>query len=128
MSGLDITPAVPAGRQVVQAYGDGGFRISGQAHRGSVVVFPDRTTAWAVTSAEAITADALTAAMADASPVDILLVGCGRRFQPPPKGLIGELRQRGVAVEWMDTGAACRTYNVLLGEDRRVAAALIAVE
>ena len=59
---------------------------------------------------------------------EILLVGCGARFGPAPAGLARTLRAAGVALEWMDTGAACRTFNVLLAEDRLAAAALIAVE
>jgi uncharacterized protein len=60
--------------------------------------------------------------------VDILLIGCGPKFSLPPKVLREELRVAGISMEWMDTGAACRTFNVLLSEERRVAAALIAVE
>ncbi len=56
------------------------------------------------------------------------MLGCGARFAPPPKGLREGLKAQGVALEWMDTGAACRTFNVLLAEDRGAAAALIAVE
>ena len=59
---------------------------------------------------------------------DILIVGCGRAFQLPPKGLKDGLGELGLVLEWMDTGAACRTFNVLLAEERAVAAALIAVE
>jgi uncharacterized protein len=59
---------------------------------------------------------------------ELLIIGCGARFAAPPKGLRQDLRARGIAVEWMDTGAACRTFNVLLGEDRRAAAAILAVD
>ncbi len=60
--------------------------------------------------------------------IDILIIGCGPVFGDEPEGLRRGLRQHGIVLEWMDTGAACRTYNVLLAEDRRLAAALIAVE
>ena len=60
--------------------------------------------------------------------VEILVVGCGAPFEPPPSGLREGLSEKGVVLEWMDTGAACRTFNVLLAEDRACAAALIAVE
>lgn len=56
------------------------------------------------------------------------MLGCGARFMPPPSGLRDALRAMGVALEWMDTGAACRTFNVLLAEDRGAVGALIAVE
>ena len=58
----------------------------------------------------------------------ILVVGCGAAFEPPPSGLREGLSEKGVVLEWMDTGAACRTFNVLLAEDRACAAALIAVD
>ena len=60
--------------------------------------------------------------------VEILVVGCGALFEPPPSGLREGLSKKGVVLEWMDTGAACRTFNVLLAEDRACAAALIAVD
>ena len=57
--------------------------------------------------------------------IEILLIGCGRRMVPLPKVLREELRAAGIVADAMDTGAACRTYNILLAEDRRVAAALL---
>ena len=66
--------------------------------------------------------------MRRAQSVRILVVGCGRAFTPKPPHLDAELRAAGIGVEWMDTGAACRTFNVLLLEDREVAAALIAID
>jgi|TARA_Y100000294_G_scaffold146904_1_gene142609 uncharacterized protein len=90
-------------------------------------VFAERTVAWPVGEAADITLESLAEAVA-ASYVDILIIGCGAAFEPPPKGLRGGLKGEGVALEWMNTGAACRTFNVLLAEDRAAAAALIAVE
>ncbi len=127
MPGLDITPRLPASRQLIQGYGDGGFRVAGKVYRGSMLILPERTVAWSVVDPEGITPDSLAEVTADATPFRILVVGCGRRFAPPPEGLGGGLREAGVALEWMDTGAACRTFNVLLIEGRDVAAALIAV-
>lgn len=112
---------------MVQAYGEGRFRISGEAVTGSVVVWPDGWTAWSVTNAASLTADDLAPLHALAGTIDILLIGCGARFGPEPIGLRASVRAIGMALEWMDTGAACRTYNVLIGEGRRIAAALIAV-
>ncbi len=119
---------VPSGRQLIQGYGDGRFRVAGQVYSGSVLVFPERTLSWPVREPAGITLASLDAVTGGDVPTDILLVGCGPRFMPVPAELTGALRAAGVALEWMDTGAACRTFNVLLGEDRRVAAALIAVE
>jgi len=127
ISGLDITPAVPGGRKIVQAYGDGRFRISGESVQGSVVVWPEGVAAWPVAATDGITIESLDAVRMIVQPIDLLLIGCGKAFVPEPAGLRAALRKSGLGLEWMDTGAACRTYNVLLGEDRRVAAALIAV-
>ena len=90
-------------------------------------MFAERTVAWPVGEATDITFDSLAEAVG-AAVVDILIIGYGAAFEPPPKGLRGGLKEEGVALEWMDTGAACRTFNVLLAEDRAAAAALIAVE
>jgi len=90
-------------------------------------VFAERTVAWSVGEAADITLESLAEAIG-ASDVDILIIGCGAAFEPPPKGLRGSLKEESVALEWMDTGAACRTFNVLLAEDRAAAVALIAVE
>jgi uncharacterized protein len=125
----DITPLIPEGRQVIQSYGGGGFRISGVDHRGSVIVFPTRTVAWNATALAEATADNLAPVTAPGADVTLLLVGAGRA----PPGLLAPdlrktLREAGIVAEVMDTGAACRTFNVLMAEERRVAAALIATQ
>src|SRR3954471_6137007 len=124
---MEISPQVPAGRQLVETYGDGGFRIGGVAHRGSVLVMPERTLAWPVARVEDIAFASFAALLPFAADIQVLLLGCGKRIQLVPSALRAELRQVGMVLELMDTGAACRTYNVLAAEDRRVAAALIAV-
>ena len=58
----------------------------------------------------------------------VLLIGCGRKIRPLPESLRAALRAEGMVLEPMDSGAACRTYNILMSEDRQVAAALIAVD
>ena len=128
MAGLDITPPLPQGSQLIQAYGDGGFRITGEVHSGSVLVFPDRTVAWAVAEVADMTLESLAEVTQAARPNQILVVGCGSRPVPPPEDLRQRLRDAGIVLEWMDTGAACRTYNVLLIDDRPVTAALIAID
>ncbi len=127
MPGPDITPRLPAGSQLIQGYGDGGFRIAGKVHRGSVLILPERTMLWSVLDQEDITPDSLAEVTAASTPSRILVVGSGLHFVPRPEGLGGSLRAAGIALEWMDTGAACRTFNVLLIEGRDVAAALIAI-
>lgn len=126
--GLDITPQVPAGRQLIRSYGSGTFHIAANVFEGSVLVFPERTLAWPVTAWADITLKSLAPVAAVGPQVEILVLGCGASFQPPPKGLREGLSEWGVSLEWMDTGAACRTFNILLAEERACAAALIAVE
>lgn len=126
---MDLTPLIPAGRQIIESYGEGRFRISGTAIEGSILVFPDRTLPWSVGSSEAITPESLEEVVraGQAGTVNILLLGCGQRMAMVPSALRERLRAAGVVMEPMDTGAACRTYNVLMAEGRQVAAALIAV-
>jgi uncharacterized protein len=115
----------PRQRQIVQTYGAGRFRISDVEHTGPVLVTPERCFPWAVTGAEEIAPDNL-APLAGIDPrIEFLIVGCGPRavFLPAPRR--ETLRAAGWAPEMMDTGAACRTYNVMLAEGRRVAVALI---
>lgn len=123
----DITPQAPKGRQVVQSYGDGGFHVSGQRFDGSVLIFPDRTIPWPVDAPEAVTPDMVAELRDAADGLDVILFGSGAATRLMPAEAKRALREAGVSVEPMDTGAACRTYNVLVLEDRRVAAALIAV-
>lgn len=124
---MDFTPIIPAERQVIQAYGDGHFRISGVVHEGSVIVLPERTLAWSAKATVGLTLDSLAGVVAAEPRVELLLIGCGHGPAPIAAELRAALRARGIVVEVMDTGAACRTYNVLLAEERRVAAALIAI-
>jgi uncharacterized protein len=128
MAGPEGAPQSSAGKQIIESYGGGGFRIAGVRHSGSVLVFPDHTLAWPVDDAAEISATCLAEVVRRAESVRILIVGCGRAIAQQPLELTRELRGAGIGLEWMDTGAACRTFNVLLLEDREVAAALIAVD
>ena len=125
---MDVTPLIPAGRKVIDAYGDGGFRISGERFAGSVLLFPDRVLPWSARAFAELDRAALGPFVGTTPPVEILLIGCGARMELVPPRLRQELRGLGLVIDAMDTGAACRTYNVLLAEERRVAAALIAVK
>lgn len=124
---MDITPVVAADRQLIHGYGDHGFTITGLRHEGSVLVFPGRTQAWPVTSMSELNLDALAPILAAEPRPAVLLLGCGKGVSVVPREIKAALRDAGIVVEPMDTGAACRTYNVLLTEGRDVAAALIAV-
>ncbi|MEQ8664288.1 MAG: Mth938-like domain-containing protein [Rhodospirillales bacterium] len=125
---LDITPAVTAGTQLVQAYGDGGFRIANKSYQGSVLVLTDRTVPVSTRHAGELDIDAMRPIAERADEIDILVVGCGETFSLPSDELRGQLRELAIVMEWMDTGAACRTFNVLMTEGRRAAAVLIAVD
>ena len=118
---MELIQVVQPGRQVIERYGPAGFRVSGTIYLGPVLVFADQTLDWA---AAAITIDGL-APVVEHGAVELLLLGLGRRVVPVAAALRTALKAHGIAVEPMDSGAACRTYNLLLAEDRRVAAALL---
>ncbi|HVZ01945.1 MAG TPA: Mth938-like domain-containing protein [Dongiaceae bacterium] len=126
---MDLTPLIPQGRQIVESYGDGRFRVSGALYEHSILIFPDRTALWPVADIRVLTPESLApiAAAGESGAVDLLLIGCGLRMAMIPSALRAGLRAKGIVLEPMDTGAACRTYNVLAAEGRKVAAALVAV-
>jgi uncharacterized protein len=123
-----LTPHLAPGRQIIESYGGGGFKVSGVRYAGSVLIFTDATESWPLGAATEVCAAALCAVVRREPRTRILIVGCGRGFVPPPPALQAALSEAGIALEWMNTGAACRTFNVLALEDRDVAAALIAVD
>jgi len=115
------TPSLESGRQVIERYGAAGFRVSGVVFAGPVLILPDRTIRWPEPAA---TIEALAPAIAYGG-FELILLGLGKRGAPVRPALRAALKERGIGVEAMDTGAACRTYNLLVAEDRRVAAALM---
>ena len=124
----DITPRVPVGAKLIQVYGDGGIRVSGERYKGSRIITPGKVLAWPVVRFEEVDGEALLDILAEEGGVELLLFGTGMALRPLPEALRAGLAGRGIAAEVMDTGAACRTFNVLLAEGRQVAAALIAVD
>ena len=124
---MDITPLVPKGRQIITGYGDGGFKINQVFVGGSLLVFPERSIAWDVKDAASLTPKHFQEIMDSLPPVELVLLGTGKSMQMADSAIKTALKARGIALDVMDTGAACRTYNVLMSEERRVAAALIAV-
>ena len=113
--------------QIIQGYGGGMFRISDVVHSHSVIVLPTRTLPWPPARVSEIDEQSLRPVFDQAEQIDILLLGSGNSMQLTPTGIQEICRARAVVIEVMDTGAACRTYNLLAGEKRRVAAALIAL-
>jgi uncharacterized protein len=112
----------------IDAYGNGGFRFAGMSHRGSLLLLPSGIHAWDVAAIDTLTPPDLTSVLAEVAGGTLLLLGCGRAVAFPPADVRLTLDAAGIACEVMDTGAACRTFNVLLAEGRPVAAALIAVD
>jgi uncharacterized protein len=121
---LDISPLIPTGRQVIQSYRGGMFRISQIDYAGPVIVLPDRTIVWSPPAFADIAATDFDALRSPDIAVQVLLLGCGDKMLLPSSALRKAFKEIGIVIEPMDTGAACRTFNVLMGEDRRVAAAL----
>ena len=116
------------GRHAIEGYGKGGFAFARMSHRGSILALPSGVRKWTATSPAEITAGSLAALFAEpAGAVELLLVGTGDDLVPLSPELRARLKQAGLRADPMATAAAARTYNVLLAEDRRVAAALLAV-
>jgi uncharacterized protein len=115
----------------IDAYGNGGFRFAGMSHRGSLLCLPNGIWASPVTSAGEIDAAVLALALEPATPdaaVEHFLIGTGKDLVPISPALRETFRKRRIVVESMSTGAVVRTYNILLGERRRVGALLVAVD
>lgn len=110
----------------IDAYGNGGFRFAGMSHRGSILCLPSGIHAWE--PAHPLDVASLAPALAEKDRLGLLILGTGRRQERPAAELRHAFAQAGVSLEAMDTGAACRTYNVLLAEGRPVGAALVATD
>jgi uncharacterized protein len=123
----DKTPPAPDGPQVqlIRTYGPGRFNIAGREWREPVLVTPTATFAWPVARAEELALDTLEALKQAPVPTELLVLGCGVRPILVAPDVRAALKSAGMALEVVDTGSACRTYNVLLAEGRRVAAALV---
>jgi uncharacterized protein len=111
----------------IEAYGNGGFAFAEMSHRGSLLCLPDAIWAWPVTTPDEIDRTSLARVFAAAGSIDTLIIGTGTGVWLPPPDLRQALRAVSVVLDAMQTGAAIRTYNIMMGERRRVAAALIAV-
>lgn len=116
------------GRFAIDAYGRGGFRFADMSHRGSILALPSGIHAWPVASPADLSVEALAKVVAERAAVDVLLLGTGASPVAVDDALRWVLRDAGIGLDVMATGAAARTYNIMLGENRRVAAALLAVD
>lgn len=125
---MELTKQTPLGSlQVIQGYGQASFKVSGVQHQGSILVLPDKTITWSVAEASELTLQSLQPIIEANPAIEIVIVGCGASVLMLPLTLREVMRSKKIGIESMDTGAACRTFNVLAGEGRRVAAALIAL-
>jgi uncharacterized protein len=126
MAGRPDAPHLPRSAPI-EAYGKGGFAFAEMSHRGSLLCLPDAIWAWPVEKPEQIDRASLDRVFAAAGGIDTLIVGTGTGVWLPPPELRDALRRVRVMLDTMQTGPAIRTYNIMMGERRRVAAALIAV-
>jgi uncharacterized protein len=115
------------GRHPIDAYGNGGFRFAGMSHRGSILVLPSGIRAWPVAAVAEITGSTLDPIFAEGDALELLLLGTGLDIAAIPERTRLRFRDARIGLDVMQTGAAARTYNILLAENRRVGAALIAV-
>lgn len=126
--GIEIRPAHFPGRAPIDAYGNSGFRFADMSHRGSLLLLPSGIYGWEPVDAKELTVGHFEKVLAEAQDIEVLLIGTGDGMRVLPKELRAAFKEAGISVDPMSTGAAVRTYNIMLSESRAVAAALIAVE
>lgn len=127
-TGLSLVDAHYPGHDPVDYYGNGGFRFGDYSHQGSLMFLPSGTRRWDISSPEEFSEEAFAQVLAEAEGIEILLIGSGKSLVPLHPDLKAKLREAGIISDVMDTGAAVRTLNILLAEERAVAAAILAVE
>jgi uncharacterized protein len=116
------------GRAAIEAYGNGGFRFAAMSHRGSLLCLPSGIYGWEAPPPNALHEECLARVFVEADKIEILLIGTGTEMRLLSSALRARCRAEKMVVEAMATGAAVRTFNVLLAEERAVAAALVAVD
>ncbi len=126
MSASKDDPHFP-GHAPIEGYGQGGFRFAGMSHRGSLLIVPSGIYAWTVFAPEQLDEQSLARVFLEAGEIDLLMIGSGRDPVALPSALRERCKQANISADVQPTGGAASTYNVLLDEGRRVAAALIAV-
>lgn len=124
---MDVTPLIAQGQQIIQNYAAGLFKVSGISYEGAVIVTPDKTILWesAPDSITALSLEHFDSLLNQADEIDVLLFGTGANMEFISPKLRQELSASGLSIDVMDTGAACRTYNVLMAEGRRVVAVMM---
>ena len=112
----------------IDAYGNGGFRFAGMSHQGSILCLPSGIYNWNPRSHSDLTMESFEKVLQEANQIEVLLIGTGEKLVPLNNELRTIFREKRIMADTMSTGAAIRTYNVLLAENRAVATSLIAVE
>jgi uncharacterized protein len=115
-------------RATIEQFGSGGFRFAGMSHQGSLLILPSGMRAWSPLASDDVEERDFAPVLAELADIDFLLIGTGPSMARLPQGVNTRLASLGIRFDVMSTSAAIHTYNVVLAEDRRVAAALIAVD
>lgn len=124
---IEIRQAHFPGRAPVDSYGNGGFRFAEMSHRGSLLMLPSGIYGWDMAEGDPLTAENFQRVIDEAAAIEVLLVGTGKDIRPLPAALKTLFKEHAISSDPMSTGAAVRTYNIMLAEERAVAAAFIAV-
>jgi len=125
---MDLSNTDFSGPPPIDAYGDGGFRLDKKRVEGSMILLPQAGMfPWKITTPGEMLPATFDQLVGAADSFDLILIGTGDQIALPPRETRTFLSDIPLKFDVMDTGAACRTYNILLGENRRVAAALLAV-
>lgn len=125
---MDVTPLIRRGSQVIQSYASGVFKVSGDRYNHALLVSVDEIAPWDIgdiTDIADLNIQHFSSLIERREHIDVVLLGCGKTMTFIPPALRAELKKSGLSVDVMDTGAACRTYNVLMAEGRRVVCALL---
>ena len=124
---MDITPHIRESRVIIDGYGDGGFRVNGERRDGALIVLEDHAVSIPAMDLQSLTLDMLQPLIDCADTLDVVIFGMGERMEFIPADIGQRLQALNVGSDPMDTGAACRCFNVLVTEDRRASAVLLPV-
>lgn len=127
IAAMDITPHIRESRVIIDGYGDGGFRVNGERRDGALIVLEDKAVALDVRSIEDLSPETLQPLFDAADTLDVVIFGMGEKMAFIPPAVLRALQDHNLGSDPMDTGAACRCFNVLVTEDRRAAAVLLPV-
>ena len=124
---MDITPIMSESAKRIERYGDGAFVVSGEEFKGNIFITPEHVELWTAPVAEDLSDASISQLVEAAKDVDILLYGAGAQMPFVTPTVRAKFKDHDMVLDVIDTGAACRTFNILMNEERRVAALLLAV-